>query len=488
MSEDEQSDELEKEFQKGMKLLKKAQDHISKSNWIKTLDVLEVAHKIFEKTKTVLMEAQVYWLTGIVYENQAKWDAAEMAFRQCLELRENLAPQIVRAKTHNKLAKISLYLKKFEQAHDHAQISLDLFEGQNQPLLRADALYLKGSIYFIEKEAESAEFYFKLALEDLKLQHNWSLFLQIQENLATTYKWLGKYLESNVAYVQALKLRQKANNYATVSAILANVADNHKELGNKTGALKFITDSIEIRKKLTIPGKKEVLARSYLKYAEILMRFGDLVKAEDICEDCITTAEENDLNNILLDALVLMAQIQTGLLPAEDESYDLIKNYCKEAEELALKLNNFAAIVRIKIHYIQIYKKFHENEKITDSLEETLDYCDKHELIGVHPQLYGEIYEELGIYMHSMKKYELSLKNFEKAVTFFKKGNRFAELAEAHYNAACSACLQHLGEETLKHLNTAVNLNIKYKKLALADEDFRAIENDEPFLNIVKPD
>ena len=92
----------------------------------------------------------------------------------------------------------------------------------------------------------------------------------------------------------------------------------------------------------------------------------------------------------------------------------------------------------------------------------------------------------LVIMYHFLNRQEEALVNFQASIECYRQENEFGPLAESYYNAACVACVLHLAEETIEYLEKSVEINPKYRKIALSDEDFRSIRSSQPFKNIVE--
>ena len=265
-----------------------------------------------------------------------------------------------------------MYLNQNEAAHDNAQAAIDVLETENVPLASAHALYLKGSLYILEKNMESAIFYLNLALDQLKIQYDLPLFLKCQENLGFAYKSLGRFDEAIQAYMVALDIEQKMKNYPTISAILENLAHIYQMKNDKSKCLAFFDEAIEIKQKIKLPTIKKPMQRIYAKYAEALLFFREYPKAESICEEAITIAEEFNFKNELMHALILMAKILAAFHRGPALEAAQVENFLNEAEEIAIKESNKQILIKVRIQRALLYKNMGDQQKFEVALEETL--------------------------------------------------------------------------------------------------------------------
>jgi tetratricopeptide (TPR) repeat protein len=469
-------------FKDAQKAIDKAQKLMQQSKWEEATNVLITAIKTIEGIEAPLIEAQAYFHLGVIYENAGKWAASLEAFQSCLRLQADRAGKLQIGSTYIKIAQIQMYLNQNEASHDNAQAAIDVLETENVPLASTHALYLKGSLYILEKNMESAIFYLNLALDQLKIQYDLPLFLKCQENLGFAYKNLGRFDEAIQAYMFALEIEQKMKNYPTISAILESLAEAYHMKNDKSKCLAFYDEAIEIKQKIKLPTIKKPMQRLYAKYAEALLFFREYPKAESICEEAIVIAEEFNFKNELMHALILMAKILAAFHRGPALEATQVENFLNEAEEIAIKESNKQMLIKVRIQRALLYKNKGDQQKFEVSLEETLQIA----LKEGQPTEIGEVYEQFGIYHHISGNFEDSYEYFQKALQHFKDGNAQEELAEANYNLACSACRLHLAEDTITYLKRAIMLEPKYKRIAAEDEDFKSIWQDKPFKDLIE--
>ncbi|QEE17021.1 tetratricopeptide repeat protein [Promethearchaeum syntrophicum] len=473
--------EPRKEFEKGRNFLVKAERAIYRENYKKAMNFLSTAQDIFKKSNSILMIAKVHFLEGYIHENLHEWEKTLEFYKLSLELRKIAGTSLIIAETEKKIAETLLKLNNYQEAHKYAQTAIDILENENQPFAKADSLYTNGTIYFAEKDWKSAIFYYNLALDYLKNQYHWKLFLKIHENLGKAYKKLGNYIESNHTFKKALKLEHEKKNYTVIISILKEMAENYKFLNNKKKSVEYITDAIDMERKFQKINSDKNNHSSQLQLAEILFYFNDFQQAMEICEESIEFAETYNNQIDLVQGLTLTTKILLNKNLLDDQNLDLIQNYLVEARDIAESLKDTKNIIEILILKIRLYKKINKSDEILEILriaeELALNSSSKCSL--------GDVYEQYGLLYHSL--------DFEKALSYFKLGleeyiecDSIQDQAEMHYNIACMSSLMDFPEEIIDHLTIAVELNSKFKIIAKEDEDFKSIRKLDLFRSIIE--
>jgi len=257
------------------------------------------------------------------------------------------------------------------------------------------------------------------------------------------------------------------------------LAENYKYLNNKTKAINYISDAIQIEKDYQRTKFKEQIADLLLQYTEILYYFADFEEAEEKCEESLEISEFNNLTTSLINGLILKTKILFAKNPHTEKDLELIKNYINESNDLAQSIQNPEYIIEILILKIRLLKKQGKDEKIIDKLQE----AEKIAINNNSPCSLGAVYEQFGLYYHPIDL-DLSLKYFKKGLEEFIKCDSIQDQAEMHYNIACVSSLLSIPEEIIDHLSIAVKINSKYKDLAREDEDFKTIRNQDLFRSI----
>jgi tetratricopeptide (TPR) repeat protein len=474
---------LQKLFQQGQTLLRKAQKLFTRQKWQQSQPILERARKIFVQTQSSLMIARTDYMLGTTYENEMRWTKAVDSYLLCLEETRPAGTQIQLADVHKKLARMHLNLNQLEQAHEYAQLAIDLLEhekGSRQ--LSAEVFFLQGSLFYLENVPKSALFYFDLALDSIKTNTNWNIYLEVQENRGMIHHQLGNYTASNEAFLKALPLEHKKKNFPSIASLLQQVAINYETLGEKDKALKYMKDSMKIREHLDLPNKDTVKAQSLKLYADMLFRFRRFQQADDTCNEIIEMAELTNDNMLLVESLLLKLKILLSQGVASEDQQTLIRNYLTEIDAIAAKLKNYLFIIRGRLMQKEFLQKIGKRDKILPLLQEILEQAEE----SNENQGLGEILEQLGLFHHAHQDFEKAHAFFAQALQHFTSCNSKDDIAESHYNLACTANRRHLPEETLDHLAKAIQSRPKYKVLAQNDEDFKSIMNEKLFLDLVK--
>ncbi|MCK5342824.1 MAG: tetratricopeptide repeat protein, partial [Candidatus Heimdallarchaeota archaeon] len=297
--------DLPKLFQKGQMHLRRGQKLLTRHKWNQARSVLLRARDIFVQTQSSLMVAQADYLIGNTYENETRWTEAVKSYLLCLEETRPAGTSEQIAEVYKKLARIYLNLNQFDKAHEYAQSAIDLLEQKHHPQLSAEVFGLQGSLYYLENVPKSALFYFDLALDSIKTNSQWNIYLEVQENRGMILHQLGNYADSNDAFLKALPLEHKKRNFPSIASILQQVAINYERMGDKYQAIKYMKDSLKIRSQLQLPDKEKLKVQSLNLYANMLFHFGKAKQAEDICDEITEIAELTNDDNQLVESLLL---------------------------------------------------------------------------------------------------------------------------------------------------------------------------------------
>jgi len=472
--------EHRKNFEKGRNFLIKAERAIYKGHYKKAFNFLASAKEIFDEN-SILMIARVHFLEGFIFENLNQFEKTLKSYKLSLEHRKIAGSTLIIAETEKKIAETYLKLNNFQEAHTYAQIAIDLLENEKQPFAKADSLYTKGTIYFAEKDWKSAIFYYNLASDYLKNQYHWKLFLKINENLGRAYKKLGNYADSNVALKKALKLEHEKKNHPVIISILKEMAENYKFLNNKKKAVEYITDAVEMDRKLQKFSSNKGNTSIQIQPAEILYYFNVFDEAAKICEEIIEFAENNDHKLILIQGLILTTKILLSSNRIDEKNLELIQNYIDEIREIAESIKNVKYIIETLILKIRLFKKLNKEDEIL----EILRIAEKMSINSSFKCSLGDVYEQYGLYYHSLDL-EKALNYFNLGLEEYIKCESIQDQAEIHYNISCISSLLNSPENIINHLTIAVELNSKFKEIAKEDDDFKSIRNQDLFKKLIR--
>ena len=485
-------DDLRKSFQYGQKLIQRAQKLMSQHQWDKALSYLQEAQKVFVETESPLAEAQVYFLMGVIAEQQNRFHDALQSYTRCFELRSKIGTTMIKAETALKMAQMEMHLSAFEEAHDHAQKAIELLEHEPDPVLRLDAFFTNGTIFFLEGNLESAEFYYSLA-EDARLDIPSTIrpqnILNFQENFATIKQILGKFTESNDIFQKVLAEEYRLKNYFPVASILEQMAVNYKEMENKEAALGCIEDAYQIRKTHLNPQIFAAYIRNHLLHAEIAAQFHDLEKAKEKTEASIIIAEEHHLLIQLCESLLKMGKWFIESARHIPDHVSLSQKYLDEALSLAKSTQNVDLLLQYYILMIQLSRIISPDTDYNNLLTEIENLLP---MVGLNSLLYhkiqGFLHRYRGFQYYSTQEWDLAQKAFQQALHHFTQGHCYSERAESHYNIACTSAIVGIPESVITHLQQAILLNKKYKTIALHDADLKGIWKEKFFQDHTKED
>ena len=473
--------EPRRNFEKGQNFLIKAERAIYRENYKKAFNFLISAKEIFDKSKSILMIAKVHFLEGYIYEILNEWEKTLESYKLSLNNRKIAGSPLIIAETEKKIAETLLKLNRYQEAHTYAQTAIDILENENQPFAKADSLYTKGTIYFAEKDWKSTIFYYRLASDYLKTQYHQKLFLKINQNLGIAYKKLGNYVESNRTFKKTLKLEHEKRNYPVIIAILKEMAENYKFLNNKIKAVEYITDAIEMDRKIQKISSNKDNTSIQMQFAEILFYFNDYDEAGKICEDTIEFAETHNKKIDMIKGLILTTKILLNSKKLDEQNLDLIQNYIDEAREIAESIENPKNIIETLILKTRLFKKLNK----TNEILEILRIAEKLALNSSLKCSLGDVYEQYGLFYHSLDINE-ALKYFNLGLEEYIKCDSIQDQAEMHYNISCVSSLLNIPEDIIDHLTKAVELNSKFRDIAREDDDFKSIRNQELFRSIIE--
>ena len=413
-----------------------------------------------------------------------RWSKATEFFLLCLEETRPAGTHMQLADVYKMLAKMQLNLNKLELAHKYAQKASDLLEHERgSRKLSAEVFFLQGSLHYLENIPNSALFYFDLALEKCAGQNaRWNIYLEVQENRGMIHHQLGNYAASNDAFLKALPLEHTKRNFPSIASILQQVAINYERMGDQELAIKYMKDALKIREQLQLPNKETVKAHSLKLYASMLFHFGKIQQADEVCDEITEIAELTEDDELLVESLILKLRILLTHNITSDANQMLIQNYIDEIHSTASKLKNGHLIIQGQLLQKEFMQKLGKDTEILPFLQEILRKAEEaNENQGV-----GEVLQQLGLFFHTKQQFKQAYDSFMQALHHFTASNSIDDIAESHYNLACSANHHHLPEETLDHLTKAIQFRPKYKAIAQEDDDFKSMWSEKLFQDLVK--
>jgi tetratricopeptide (TPR) repeat protein len=98
----------------------------------------------------------------------------------------------------------------------------------------------------------------------------------------------------------------------------------------------------------------------------------------------------------------------------------------------------------------------------------------------------ARFYEEKGLTEYIMREYEVAWESFSLSLTHYNEADDLYEQANMFYNLSCVS--NFLGKErsVFENLQRAVDIDIRFGKMAKSDPDFSNLLNDPEFLAILK--
>lgn len=473
----------EKQLRAAEKFYEKAEKYLANREWTKARDFFLQGIEIFRAIKLVNEEAQGYFYLGITFEGEMNYAEALKAYKTALVLRQDLKDPITLANTQKKIARMYLLLRNYTEAHHACQQAIDLLDEQTPSLNLADALYLQGSIYMIEKNPQSASFYFNMIMERVPNIGQFHLIAELFTDLGIALHLLGDFTQSNSYLLQTLRLQQKRQKNKDVILLLKYLAENAKYLNEKEKCCAYLDDALKLIESLkgSVQEYVNIKIDILTQYVDILLFFEDYKNAEIWCDNAITFAESQNHRSLMF-FLYKMGRILTGSSKGDKDSMETIEHYLQEASELANQTQTTNLLQLIMIQRIRIVFFFGKKE---DCLKLLQEFNNKFPQID-DSYVTGEFHEIFGLYYHAQGNNNAALNEFKISLKEFQKTSNFGEIAGSHYNIACIYAITHNLESAIENLRKAFQLNPRFKKIALADEDLKGIQNDAPFRELIE--
>ncbi|TFH30450.1 MAG: hypothetical protein E4G98_02035 [Promethearchaeota archaeon] len=133
---------------------------------------------------------------------------------------------------------------------------------------------------------------------------------------------------------------------------------------------------------------------------------------------------------------------------------------------------------------VEILLLNHRIAKIREPHDNSIHYLTQAKKIAEeanNPLGLGLVAEELAIHAYDHGEYELAFQHFSTTEINFLHAKNFRKIAETKYNLACIAAQLHIPENVISNLKGAINLNPKFRTLAIQDSDFQGLKNNSLF-------
>jgi tetratricopeptide (TPR) repeat protein len=464
-----------------LKLLQKGEKALDELKFDRARESFAEAIPLFEAAENPLGAAQCYHFIGIAWEQANDYKQALEFYYRALKIRESSGDVLEISDTQKKIARMLIEVGDLDGARDACQHAIDLLETIENPISLADALYLQGTIYMKEEDYKTAVFYLNMAVERMGTINSPYLLRLILEAQGKSLTKLAKYPESNAALMRSMTLYGNQSNSLKIAELSSCVSKNWQELDDQEKAIRFIEDAIKIVAKDSIAPLHFRLAL-LTQYGETLLYFGNIIKAEQIIEETIILAEENNLLDTLIQNLLLMAQVVMLLPFSKEHPKEQATQYAQEALDHAIAINNTTYKCKSYITMARASLRLNERDQYVQHLNVAMDIAKNEE----NHLMMGKILLEQGVTAHKEMNYQKAWQFFKEALDHFDKIPSIEDQGQAHYNLACTASQLHLGEEIIQHLKMAIEINRRYKYWARDDEDFRGISEEPLFRNLIE--
>lgn len=212
----------------------------------------KLAVMALEKLKlygTVVEQADVTNLLGLIYMGQAKYYQAEKFYKDALYMYIDMDDSVgVVIALHN-IGVVNFYRGEYDEVARYYRSSLKLAERlQNKRFINVNLLNL-GLLFSAQKDYQKAKQYIKKALVNFRASGEKSSEANAMVHLASAYFNQGFMDSSLVTNQEALRLYTEVGSENGISQALSHIGDIMVEYGKYTEAKKYFIQSITLRRK-----------------------------------------------------------------------------------------------------------------------------------------------------------------------------------------------------------------------------------------------
>jgi len=390
----------------------------------------ELKSLVGEENKTHILV-----VLGLLYKDLGRFEEAETAYTEALEIRKKLAeknpdaynPDV--ATTQNNLGVLYWNLGRFEEAET----------------AYTEALEIRKKLAKKNPDAYNP---------DVAMTEN---------NLGNLYRNLGRFREAETAYIEALEIRKKLaqKNPDTYNPEVAQTQNNlgiiYKDLGRFEEAEHTYTEALEIRKKL----------------AE---------KNPDAYNPDVAQTQ-NNLGNIYSDA---------GRFEEAEHTYtEALRIFRELAEKNPEAYNPYVGVLKDNLGtFYQDLGRFEEAEHAHNEALKILKKLAEKNPDAYNPGVantlinFGVLYVKTNRLVQAEKEFRKALDIYNPLFEKYPEAYR-KRLAELWYYYSCLESLKDNKEKSIKHLKKAIELDNKYINEAETEEEFKNIRNLREFKELI---
>ncbi len=285
-----------------------------------------------------------------------------------------------------------------------------------------DEKYVRGSEYhqeglraFQTHEYDKAKDYFKKSL-DLCLGIN-ECISSNYAHLGDVYREIGFYSAAIDSYEYSLKIyRDDPDLKKDVAITLNNLGLCYLAIGDYIEALKYLQESLEIRKEMKEP---ELIANVLLNIGAAYSGLGDYEKAISSLKESMKISKEHNLKDIIPVLLFGLGSIYTDI-----GQYEMALQYLNEAIDESKRHNNFQALAKSWHNIAAVYEDMGLNDQAIEYYKKALKIKRDNKISPY--SIAGSLDNLGGLY--------LSMRDYEEAEKFFTEAEK--EMESSGYDSA----------------------------------------------------
>lgn len=299
--------------------------HEAKWFWEKVNEVL--LHKPEESLQPYQLEVWVK-LGGIYYE-LGDWERATMFYKKAFESAQQLKDRQIQADALMRLGAILRIQNKWDAAIKLFKQSLKLYTVCDDKTGIASILTFIGHIFQYRGQYTNAKQYFQRALRLSQEIHNNEMIANISCNIGNIALFEGENSTAIQFYKTTVKSHRRIGNVLGIAEGTHNLGIVYERQELWDEALNCYRESVDLLERM---GISRHLGTSYINYARVLSRTGDLSLAKEICHKGRQIITTSGNQRWLAEAIRV-----EGLISYLGGDWDTALNNFKKSEELCKK-------------------------------------------------------------------------------------------------------------------------------------------------------
>ncbi|MEE9376583.1 MAG: tetratricopeptide repeat protein [Candidatus Lokiarchaeia archaeon] len=492
--------------QKGLKLVKNAEDeslkadylnylgliNTQKGNYKDALDFIEESLEIGKKLDNKLLIGMGLNNLGFIHHNKGELKKALEFYKDANKIFENLKKLRIYASTITNIGNIYEELDEIDKALDHYEAGLLLDEKTGNLSGKAIRLTHIGGLYHMKlNEIDKAFTYFQEALKIVEELGNLTAQTSILNNIAIVYKDKKMYSQAYETYLKALKIATKFGDLENIRLIYSNLGDLCEQEDKIGEALDWTEKALKIDDKL-----EDNITRSehQIQLGKLYLKQKDLNSAELTFQAAFNSANKVNYKKYMQSSLYHLAEANYDLEKFDDaismytrainlaqESNDITSqaNYLynlgtiySDLEKFELAIETFKSALKLEVKLgrkeeeLIVLRNLADSYRLSNALNLALEYYEI--ALNLAQELDNKIESaslqlEVGLNLVDQSKFTKAISTFGKLFKLYRELNDLeGQLSVLGSLGYCTVALQDYGNAKVfyeKALHLAKELN-----------------------------